>query len=100
MTTYFVTRHQGAIEWAKQQSIVVDKQMEHLDLALITSNDIVIGSLPVNLAAEICSKNSRYIHLSLDVPLDMRGKELTVEDMNICKARLEEFKITKEVNNV
>ena len=96
MTTYYVTRHPGAIKWVNQQDIQVEKQIDHLDLETVKSGDIVIGSLPVNLAAEICQRGARYIHLSLDLSQDMRGKELTVEDMINCNARLEEFVVTRK----
>ncbi len=100
MTTYFVTRHQGAIEWAKQQGIKVDVQISHLDPAIIKSGDIIIGSLPVNLAAEVCSRGGRYLHLSLDLPQELRGKELTSEYMHMLGATLEEFKVRKIVGKV
>jgi CRISPR-associated protein Csx16 len=32
MTTYFITRHPGAIAWAQQQGITVDRQLGHLDI--------------------------------------------------------------------
>lgn len=33
MTTYFVTRHLGAREWAQQRGITVDNLVDHLDMA-------------------------------------------------------------------
>lgn len=98
MTIYFVTRHQGANEWALQQGIQVDKQIDHLDPAIIKQNDTVIGSLPANLAAEVCRKGGRYLHLSLDLPQALRGQELTAEDMIHCNAQLEEFIVTTTNN--
>ena len=75
MTTYFITRHSGAIAWATQQGICVDRQISHLDINDIQSGDTVIGSLPVNLAAEICQRGAAYIHMTLNVPEHWRGKE-------------------------
>lgn len=95
MSTYFVTRHQGAIEWAKQQSIKVDKQIKHLDLSVIKKNDIVIGSLPVNLVAEICNRGGRYYHLVLLLPPEWRGKELNAIEMNKFDARVEEYHVQR-----
>ncbi|MCF6355147.1 MAG: CRISPR-associated protein Csx16 [Candidatus Polarisedimenticolaceae bacterium] len=96
MTTYFVTRHQGAVNWAKQQGIKVDQQTEHLDPGQIKQGDTIIGSLPVNLAADICRRGGRYLHLSLDLPQKLRGQELTAEDMIRCNARIEEFTIIRK----
>jgi CRISPR-associated protein Csx16 len=95
MTTYFISRHPGAIAWAGQQNIKVDCQLAHLDIALIQQGDTVIGSLPVNLAAEVCAKHARYIHLTLDLPFDARGIELDADAMRRFGAKCEEYRITK-----
>jgi putative CRISPR-associated protein (TIGR02620 family) len=58
MTTYFVTRHPGAIEWAARQGLKVDRLLDHLDVAIIQPGDTVIGILPVNLAAEVCARRA------------------------------------------
>jgi CRISPR-associated protein Csx16 len=96
MTTWFVSRHPGAQEWARQEGIEVDAVVEHLDPAVILPGDTVIGSLPVNLAAEICRKGARYLHLTLELPFELRGRELTAEDMRRCGARVEEYGVQKE----
>ncbi|EIC30028.1 MULTISPECIES: CRISPR-associated protein Csx16 [Methylomicrobium] len=95
MTTYFITRHSGAIDWARQQGIVVDHQLAHLDIDMIDSGDTVIGSLPVNLVAEVCEKGASYIHLSLRIPEDWRGRELTAEQMVAFGAKLERYRLKK-----
>lgn len=95
MPTYFITRHPGAIAWAKLQGISVDRQIAHLDIGLIQSGDTVIGSLPVNLAAQVCDKGAAYIHLSLIVPEQWRGKELSAAQMAECGARLEKYQLKK-----
>ncbi len=95
MTTYFVSRHPSAIDWSNRQGIRVDQQLDHLDIGRINSGDVVIGSLPVNLACEVCAKNARYIHLTLQLPFDARGVELDAEDMQRFGAKLEEYRITR-----
>ncbi|MBF0109736.1 MAG: CRISPR-associated protein Csx16 [Magnetococcales bacterium] len=95
MTVYFVSRHPGAQEWAATQGLVVDRRIEHLEIGDIVSGDRVIGSLPVNIAAEICNRGGHYHHLSLKVPQILRGKELSVEEMIACGARLEEYRIVR-----
>jgi len=94
MTVWFVSRHQGAGEWFRKQGIEVERHVEHLHIEEIQADDIVIGSLPVNLVAEICDRGGRYVHLSLDLPRDWRGKELSPDDMERFHARLEEFHVT------
>ncbi len=94
MTTYFITRHPGARQWAEQEGVVVDQLLDHLEIEHLRPGDRVIGSLPVNLAAEVCARGGHYLHLSLDLPREMRGRDLSVKDMRDCGARLEEFLVT------
>jgi len=67
----------------------------HLDPDDVQSGDTVIGSLPVHLAAAVCEHGARYINLSLDLPQSLRGKELSLDDMMRCHARLEAFQVTR-----
>lgn len=93
MTVRLVTRHPGAIEWAARQGVKVDRQLGHLDPAVIQPGDVVIGILPVHLAAEVCARGGRYFNLSLDLPESARGRELSAADLDAFGARLEEFAI-------
>ena len=93
MTVYFITRHPGAVAWAHNEGIDAAKVIDHLDVTTIQPGDTVIGTLPVNLAAQVCARGARYLHLSLELPPDMRGKELTAEDMRRLGARLEAFHV-------
>lgn len=93
MTTFFITRHRGARLWAAEQGIVVDAIVEHLDPTILQPGDVVLGTLPVHLAAQVCARGGRYLHLSLTVPADRRGTELSADDMRAFGARLEEYQI-------
>lgn len=95
MSVYFVTRHPGARDWAATEALAVDEFIAHLDIARVCAGDVVIGSLPVNLAAEVCARGARYLHLSLDLPPDARGIELTAEAMRRYGARVEEYRTEK-----
>jgi CRISPR-associated protein Csx16 len=95
MTVYFITRHPGAVAWARNEGIEAGEVVEHLDVANIQAGDTVVGTLPVNLAAQVCARGARYLHLSLELPPDMRGKELTAEDMQRLGARLEAFHVQR-----
>ena len=95
MTVYFVSRHSGAVAWARARGFTVDCQEDHLDPEKITAGDVVIGSLPVNLAAKVCRAGGQYWHLSLELPRDWRGKELTSQEMIDFGARVEEFRIER-----
>jgi CRISPR-associated protein Csx16 len=91
MTTYFVTRHPGAIEWAARRRMRIDHRLAHLDPAIITPGDTVIGILPVNLAARVCERGGRYFNLSLDLPADARGRELSADELEAYGARIEGY---------
>jgi CRISPR-associated protein Csx16 len=93
MTTWFITRHPGARDWAEQQKLAINRYSTHLDPAEIAAGDTVIGSLPVHLAAAVCAAGARYYNLSIDLPADARGKELSAEELSLFKARLEEFRV-------
>ena len=93
MTTFFVTRHEGAKAWAEEEGFSIDELIEHLNPAKIRPGDRVLGSLPVNLAAEVCARGGRYFHLRLVLPPEWRGRELTVADMHRFGAGLEEFRV-------
>ena len=85
---WFVSRHPGAIEWAQRQNLVIDRWVAHLDPAEVQAGDRVIGTLPVNLAADICKRGARYFHLSLQVPAEWRGRELSSDDLQQLTAQI------------
>lgn len=95
MTTYFISRHQGAKDWAQLQNIQVDMVQSHLDISSIQAGDCIIGTLPISLVAELCQRGAKYYHLTLNLPESLRGKELTAEDMQTAGARLEQFSAEK-----
>lgn len=94
--TYFVTRHTGAVEWAARQGLKVDRQVDHLDVTTIQPGDTVIGVLPVNLAAEVCARGGRFFALSLDLPPEARGRELSADELEQFGARLEEYCVVRK----
>lgn len=93
MTTWFVSRHPGALEWAGRQGLQIDRFATHLNPAEVQAGDTVIGSLPVNLAAVVCQRGGRYLNLSVALPAELRGKELSADQLDRLGARLEEFRI-------
>jgi CRISPR-associated protein Csx16 len=93
MTTYFITRHEGARQWAENEGFPIDRMVDHLDPAEVRPGDRVLGTLPVNLAAEVCARGGRYFHLALDLPPEWRGRELSAGDMARFGAVLREFRV-------
>ncbi|MGV6989748.1 CRISPR-associated protein Csx16 [Testudinibacter sp. P80/BLE/0925] len=91
MATWFISRHQGTVEWMKQQPIMVDHWVSHLEVGQIQAGDIVMGTLPLHLAAQVCQKGAKVYFLSLNVQEHQRGKELTREQLNQQSCRLMPF---------
>ena len=92
MTTYFVSRHPGALEWATAEGIAFDTTLLHLDASLLRAGDTVIGTLPVSAVAEVYARGGRYLHLAVSVPFDRRGTELTANDLRALGACLREYR--------
>jgi CRISPR-associated protein Csx16 len=91
MTIFFVSRHPGAIDWVHRHGISIDRILTHLDPEEIQAGDMVIGMLPIHLAAEVCARKARYLHLSVDLPQDRRGVELSADELEHFGARIEEY---------
>ena len=91
MKTIFVTRHVGAAEWAARHGFDGVECVSHF---VPTAEPVrVIGTLPVHLAAAVCRVGGEYWHLKLDIPPEMRGKELTAEEMEHAGAAVERFDV-------
>ena len=88
---FFVSRHPGAIEWAARHGILGAELAPHFDPENVEAGDMVIGTLPINLVAAVNSRGGIYQHLTMDLPADAHGKELTADDMDKYGARLETF---------
>ena len=95
MTSYFVTRHPGAVEWAARRGIQVDHRIAHLDPTILRHGDVVIGILPVNLASRVCENGGRFFNLSLTIPLEARGRELSADDLDRYGASIEEYRVAE-----
>ena len=94
MTAYFVSRHVGALDWALEQGIEAQR-IAHLDPGQIAAGDIVMGTLPIQLACAVCERGARYLHLELELPPESRGLDLSVADMTRFGAKLTEFQIKR-----
>ncbi len=93
MTKWFVSRHAGAIVWAQEQDVSVDHYVTHLDIGLIRAGDVVMGNLPVDLAAQVCAQGAQYWHLSVPVSENSRGRELSAEEIRTLGAKLQPFHV-------
>ncbi|MDP8052784.1 CRISPR-associated protein Csx16 [Pasteurella atlantica] len=97
MKTYFVSRHQGAIDWIKTQDIKIDHFIEHLDVDMVKNGDVVIGTLPIHIAAQVCKKEAKFYFLSINVHKEQRGQELNKDELIKQECKLQQFIITEVV---
>jgi CRISPR-associated protein Csx16 len=95
MTVYFISRHPGTRDWAEARGLSVECWVDHLDLDVIGPGDRVLGTLPVHLAAAVCERGARYVHLALELPASLRGRELTAADLDRFGARLEAYEVRR-----
>ena len=91
MASYFVTRHQGAVDWACRHGIEAT-MLSHLDPGRVKTGDTVLGVLPVHLVATINAKGARYLHLEVDMVEEDRGKDLSAGDLDRLGAQLVEYR--------
>lgn len=96
MSTWFVSRHPGALEWAKRQGLTVDRIVAHLDVSKLAAGDTVIGTLPVNRVAELQRIGASYLHLVLKLPPEWRGRELSADDMEAVNAHLQAYRVEED----
>lgn len=94
-TTWFVSRHPGALEWMQRNGPAFDRHVTHLAPDEIAEGDTVIGTLPVNLAAEVCARGATYWHLSLQLDPKDRGQELSADQLDTYRATLEPYFVKK-----
>lgn len=83
MATYLVTRHEGTRIWATAAAkygrlpFAIDHVIEHLDPSALTKGDVVVGTLPLAMAAALEARGIAFWALDLDLPPDARGQEIS-----------------------
>ncbi len=91
---WLVSRHAGALEWLRRRG-VRGQIVRHLDPERVRTGDVVVGVLPVALAAEVCARGGRFIALEVEVPEEWRGRELSAEELERLGARLVEYRVRR-----
>jgi len=93
MTTFFISNHPGAVEWAARQGLEIDRVVPHQDSAQVQPGGTVIGSQPADPAAQVCAGSASYWHATLELPADLRSKEPSAEDLESLGARVGAFDV-------
>ncbi|MFB4203574.1 hypothetical protein KBTX_03424 [wastewater metagenome] len=91
MTTWIVSRHPGAIEWLARRGFGAGHHVAHLDPARPAKGDTVVGTLPVPLIARLTERGVDYLHLTIPVPAERRGTELSADELEHLGACLQRF---------
>jgi putative CRISPR-associated protein (TIGR02620 family) len=77
-----VTRHLATAEWLKER-IGEAKVLSHLNsVDDISQNSVVYGVLPIHIIHELKARGVRVVITTLTLPPELRGKELTQQDIN------------------
>jgi putative CRISPR-associated protein (TIGR02620 family) len=97
MTTWFVSRHPAAAEWARKHRHIDEHAqcVPSLEPGQVHAGDRVVGNLPAQVAAAVCGQGAVYDHLAIDLALEQRGLELTVADLEAAQATVERFVVEK-----
>lgn len=96
MTIYLVSRHQGAVEWMNHMGHPYDTHITHLSSEHhLSAGDTIVGSLPINLVADLGARGINYLHLSLYIPEHLRGIELSAEQLSQLDAKLEPYRVER-----
>jgi len=94
---YVLTRHGGLVDWLQAKGYIDDAQVvAHADDAFLESlqtGDVVIGVAPPHLIAAINQQGARFIAVEMRIPHELRGRELSAEDMDKCGAQLREVSV-------
>lgn len=90
MEKLVVTRHKALYDWLMQNGFIDEDTPQ---LAKATIQDVkgkhVFGILPNWLAC----KTAKFTEVQLRLPAEMRGKELTIEDVEFYKVRPRTYEI-------
>ena len=90
-----VSRHAGAIDFVKKTmnydgDVVFANHIDNEMISSLKSGDVVVGVFPMHIAAELNKNGVRTFSIVMNIPADMRGKELTADTMVRLGAKIEE----------
>lgn len=96
MNIWLVTRHPGALDWLLSRFHFTDAHIvQHLEVNAVQPGDRVVGTLPVQVIADISARAASYYHLTIPMRSEHRGRELSADDLDALGARLECFHVER-----
>lgn len=84
-----ITRHPALVEYLREQGIE-GEVISHASPETVKGQDVV-GVLPLSLS---CLCNS-FKEVSMVIPAELRGKELSLDDIKACHPVITSYKIIK-----
>ena len=101
MEVVIVSRHPATVNYLKTV-FPEAKVVSHISsIDEIPNGSLVIGNLPIHMIAELIKKGCRFVLVSLEIPRELRGKELSESELRkymklleISKLELSEFIIS------
>lgn len=103
MTVYFVSQHEHARRWARIMDAKgnklphrIDQAMENIDPEHLQPGDVVMGTLPMSVAAALESRGIAFWALDLHVPPQDRRRELSATELAMYGATLTRYRVSKE----
>lgn len=85
-----VTRHEALVEYFKELGVKFDKVISHATEEDVRGND-VYGVLPLHLA----SLANTVTTVDMDLPAEMRGKELSLTDIETYFTGMSTYQVKK-----
>lgn len=85
-----VTRHEALVDYFKELGIKFDKVISHATEEDVCGND-VYGVLPLRLA----SLANTVTTIDMDLPAEMRGKELSLSDIETYFTGMSTYQVKK-----
>lgn len=85
-----VTRHEALVEYFKELGIKFDKVISHATEEDVCGND-VYGVLPLRLA----SFTNTVTSIDMNIPAEMRGKELSLTDIETYFTGMSTYQVKK-----
>jgi len=99
MKVVIVSRHEATVNYLKKRFPNADV-ISHMSDPSEYRNCLIIGNLPINVIDTLLKNGNRFVMVSLDIPKELRGKELNEEELKkymklyeIKELKLEEFKL-------
>lgn len=94
-TDCIVTRHPGAAEWVQRRLGRAVRVIDHLLPQEIEPGIRYHGVFPLNLAADICRAGAQCWAISVQLPSELRGHELSAEQLETLGARLVRYQVSE-----